>query len=123
MPGSNRAAVFRLHANRDVDTYAEITFVAPTPAGATDRAPPESSLLSRKGDNRMVDAHLVDRARTALRQSPHLARKQLRLEALEGRLVLHGVVGSYYQKQIAQETLRKVDGVEQIENLLQVHWS
>ena len=71
----------------------------------------------------MVDAPLVDRARTALRQSPHLARKQLRLEALEGRLVLHGVVGSYYQKQIAQETLRKVDGVEQIENLLQVHWS
>jgi osmotically-inducible protein OsmY len=71
----------------------------------------------------MVDAPLVDRARTALRLSPHLARKQLRLEALEGRLVLHGVVGSYYQKQIAQETLRKVDGVEQIENLLQVHWS
>jgi osmotically-inducible protein OsmY len=45
------------------------------------------------------------------------------LEANQGRLVLHGVVGSYYQKQIAQETLRKVDGVEQIENLLQVHWS
>jgi osmotically-inducible protein OsmY len=70
----------------------------------------------------MVDAPLVDRARTALERSPHLARKHLRLEAEEGRLVLHGVVGTYYQKQIAQETLRKVDGVEHIENLLQVHW-
>jgi len=71
----------------------------------------------------MVDAPLVDRAHTALRQSPHLARKQFQLEADQGRLVLHGVVGSYYQKQIAQETLRKVDGVEHIENLLQVHWA
>jgi osmotically-inducible protein OsmY len=71
----------------------------------------------------MVDAPLVDRARTALQQSPHLARKQVRLVADQGRLVLHGVVGSYYLKQVAQETLRKVDGVEQIENLLEVHWS
>jgi osmotically-inducible protein OsmY len=71
----------------------------------------------------MVDALLVDRARTALERSPHLARKQVRIEAEQGRLVLHGIVGSYFLKQIAQETLRKVDGVEQIENLLQVHWS
>jgi osmotically-inducible protein OsmY len=71
----------------------------------------------------MVDAPLVDRARTALARSPHLARKQVRLVADQGRLVLHGVVGSYYLKQVAQETLRKVDGVEQIENLLEVHWS
>jgi osmotically-inducible protein OsmY len=71
----------------------------------------------------MVDVQLADLARTALEQSPHLARKQLRLEARKGRIILRGTVASYYQKQMAQETLRKVDGVEEIENHLQVHWS
>ena len=70
----------------------------------------------------MVDTHLVDRARTALERSPHLARKRLRLEARQGRLTLRGVVDSYYQKQMAQETLRKVDGIQAIDNLLEVHW-
>lgn len=71
----------------------------------------------------MVDAQLADLARTALEQSPHLSRKQLRLEARKGRIILRGTVASYYQKQMAQETLRKLDGVEEIENHLQVHWS
>jgi len=46
----------------------------------------------------------------------------LRLEARQGRIILRGTVASYYQKQMAQETLRKIDGVEEIENHLQVHW-
>lgn len=70
----------------------------------------------------MADTHLMDRARTALESSPHLARKQLRVETRQGRVTLHGVVGSYYQKQMAQETLRKIDGVDAIDNLLEVHW-
>ena len=70
----------------------------------------------------MVDAQLIDRARTALSRSPHLGRKQLKLQARQGRLTLEGVVDSYYQKQMAQETLRKIDGVEAVENLLEVHW-
>lgn len=70
----------------------------------------------------MVDAQLVDRAQAALDGSPHLARKRLRLEASQGRIILDGVVGSYYQKQMAQETLRKIDGVEEIDNRLEVHW-
>jgi osmotically-inducible protein OsmY len=70
----------------------------------------------------MVDTQIVDRARTALERSPHLARKQLRLESRAGRLTLRGIVDSYYQKQMAQETLRKVDGIQAIDNLLEVHW-
>jgi osmotically-inducible protein OsmY len=35
---------------------------------------------------------------------------------------LQGTVGSFYQKQMAQELLRRVDGVERIENQLQVSW-
>jgi len=70
----------------------------------------------------MVDTQLVDRARSALERSPHLARKRLKLAARHGRLTLEGVVDSYYQKQMAQETLRRVDGVAEVENLLEVHW-
>jgi hypothetical protein len=31
-------------------------------------------------------------------------------------------VDTFYHKQVAQELLRKVDGVERIVNLLEVHW-
>jgi osmotically-inducible protein OsmY len=37
--------------------------------------------------------------------------------------VLQGVVGTFFQKQMAQEALRRVDGVQQIENNLEVAWS
>jgi osmotically-inducible protein OsmY len=35
-------------------------------------------------------------------------------------VILRGKVGSYFQKQMAQEALRGVDGVEAIENCLEV---
>jgi osmotically-inducible protein OsmY len=70
----------------------------------------------------MAEVHLIDRAQAALDRNPHLARKRLKLEARQGRLTLHGTVGSYYQKQMAQETLRKLDGVAAVENLLEVAW-
>lgn len=68
------------------------------------------------------DSRLANLARAVLEQSPHLARSGLTLEARDGRLVVRGTVRSYFHKQMAQESLRHVDGVEQIENLLEVHW-
>jgi osmotically-inducible protein OsmY len=44
----------------------------------------------------------------------------LRFETEQGRVVLKGVVRSFFQKQMAQEALRRVDGVEQIFNELEV---
>ena len=70
----------------------------------------------------MVERHLIDRAQAALERNPYLARKRFRLEAQHGRLTVHGIVGSYYQKQMAQETLRKLEGVAAVENLLEVNW-
>ncbi|MFM2095979.1 MAG: hypothetical protein RIS70_3103, partial [Planctomycetota bacterium] len=49
--------------------------------------------------------------------------QQLRFEAADGRVVLKGVVRSYFQKQMAQETLRRIDGIVFIENDLEVTWS
>ena len=37
--------------------------------------------------------------------------------------MLRGVVNSYYQKQMAQEAIRRVEGVQSIENHLEVDWS
>ena len=60
---------------------------------------------------------------TALDQNPHLTGRKLRIETHQGRVTLHGVVRSFYQKQMAQETLRSVVGIAQIENHLEVCWS
>jgi len=38
-------------------------------------------------------------------------------------VVLRGVVGTYFQKQMAQEAVRCVDGVDEIANKLQVRSS
>ncbi len=65
--------------------------------------------------NSLVDA--------ALRRSPYFAHRAVQFEADRGRVVLRGTVGSYYHKQMAQEILRRVDGVDRIENQLEVDWS
>lgn len=60
---------------------------------------------------------------SALMQSPYLATKNLRFETHQGRVVLLGKVNSYYQKQMAQETVRRLDGVHHVENHLEVTWA
>jgi hypothetical protein len=70
-----------------------------------------------------VVSAFADQVSSALADNPHLAGRQLRVEAHAGRVTLHGVVNSYYQKQMAQEALRRLDGVREIENCLEVSWS
>jgi osmotically-inducible protein OsmY len=64
--------------------------------------------------------HKVD---NALKSHPNLPRNQLRFEVAAGRVVLQGRVQSYFQKQMAQEALRRIHGVEQIDNQVEVVWS
>ena len=72
----------------------------------------------------MIDrAPLDDRVLSALEHNPYLARRKLRFEASQGRVTLRGVVGTYFQKQMAQEAIRHVDGVDEITNELEVTWS
>lgn len=72
----------------------------------------------------MADAasSFAERVGRAIVANPHLTGRNLRFEAESGRVVLRGVVNTYFQKQMAQEALRYVDGVEQIDNQLQVSW-
>jgi osmotically-inducible protein OsmY len=66
---------------------------------------------------------LSDRISDALTLSPHVPSQKVLVEAAEGRVILKGIVSTFFQKQMAQEVCRRIDGVEQIENLLQVNWA
>jgi osmotically-inducible protein OsmY len=69
-----------------------------------------------------VENALESRISLTIRKSPYLHAHQLRFEAHEGRVVLRGIVNSYFHKQMAQEAVRRVEGVDQVENQLEVHW-
>ncbi|MHB1033828.1 MAG: BON domain-containing protein [Pirellulales bacterium] len=70
-----------------------------------------------------IDMPLDDRVLSALERNPHISRRNLHFETCQGRVTLRGVVGSYYQKQMAQEVLRNLEGVDEIENQLEVNWA
>ena len=78
--------------------------------------------ISNKPVKTMIDMPLDDRVLTALERNPHIARRNLRFETNQGRVTLRGVVGTYYQKQMAQEAVRYVEGVDEIANELEVSW-
>jgi len=65
---------------------------------------------------------LADRVQKAIVHSPYIARAAMQCETSGGRVTLRGRVGSYFQKQMAQEAVLRIDGVTEIENLLEVNW-
>ena len=67
--------------------------------------------------------HLRDQVEQAIEDAPHLNRRHLRFEAKEGHVTIKGTVGSFFQKQMAQEAVRHIDGVNEISNQLEVCWS
>jgi osmotically-inducible protein OsmY len=67
---------------------------------------------------------LLQRISSALETSPYVPHRKVRLEtAANGSIVMRGRVESFFQKQMAQETLRRIDGVEKIVNQLKVNWA
>jgi osmotically-inducible protein OsmY len=66
---------------------------------------------------------LATRVSSAIANNPHLMRRRVHFETQQGRVVLKGTVKTYYQKQMAQEAVRRLDGVDHIENNLEVVWS
>jgi osmotically-inducible protein OsmY len=70
----------------------------------------------------LFDATLAERVSSAIATNPYLSGRKLRFEAQEGCVRLNGVVASYFQKQMAQEVIKRVEGVKQIENELEVTW-
>ena len=66
---------------------------------------------------------LDQRVQSALIKQAGVPQKNLRFEASDGRVTLHGTVHSYYQKQMAQEALRRLEGVQTIDNKIEVSWT
>lgn len=65
---------------------------------------------------------LRQRVDSAIKGNPHLTRHRVFCQEESGIVVLHGRVRSFFQKQMAQETLKRLDGVERVINELQVDW-
>ncbi len=70
----------------------------------------------------MIDIALDDRVMSALDSNPYLSRRKLRFETQEGRVILRGEVSTFFQKQMAQESLKQIEGVDEISNELEVIW-
>jgi osmotically-inducible protein OsmY len=69
----------------------------------------------------MMDTPLFHEVTSALERNPYLSGNELDFEASQGRVTLRGTVPSFFQKQMAQESIRTLDGVHEIQNELQVH--
>jgi osmotically-inducible protein OsmY len=69
-----------------------------------------------------VSKALEEKVSSALRDNPYIQARNLRFETAEGRVTLKGTVASWYQKQMAQESLLRLDGVAGIANELEVCW-
>lgn len=64
---------------------------------------------------------LSDRVHVALARNPYVVQRTVRFEVAEdAEVVLRGTVASYYQKQMAQESLRSIDGIRRVRNELEV---
>jgi len=67
-----------------------------------------------------LELSLHTKVKKAINDNPYLNRRALVFEMHEGRVTLRGVVGSYFQKQMAQESLRTLEEVSEICNELEV---
>ncbi|MCE3014682.1 MAG: BON domain-containing protein [Pirellula sp.] len=67
----------------------------------------------------MTSSPLLHRIDRAIQNNPH-ARRRVYLESVAGRIILRGKVDSFYQKQMIQESLRGIDGIDGITNQLEV---
>jgi len=63
---------------------------------------------------------LQELAYHALSRHPFVAGRNLRIDLDQEDMVLSGVVGSYYHKQLAQESVREIAGTKRIRNDIEV---
>jgi osmotically-inducible protein OsmY len=64
-----------------------------------------------------------EQAVEAIARNPHLRQRRVSLRTHSGAVTLCGQVQSFYEKQMAQESLRDIPGIKRIENRLEVRWT
>jgi osmotically-inducible protein OsmY len=66
-------------------------------------------------------AHQLDELiRHAISQSSLAARQNVRYKVEQEQVFLTGIVNSYYEKQLAQESIGRIQGIRQVHNRLNV---
>src|SRR5450631_3045140 len=55
-----------------------------------------------------------------LHSNGYTALRRLRCEVTDGVVIVHGVVASYYLKQMVQTIVQRVDGIQGVMNLVEV---
>jgi len=84
-----------------------------SPAFGKDRAMIAAATPCRERD-------ILHEAHEALQHRMFSLSRNLTCEFREGLLYLQGRVSSYYQKQVAQEAVRRLDAVDQVVNQIEV---
>ena len=65
---------------------------------------------------------LNERLEKAICNNPRFNGRSLRFEAVDGKVILKGKVSTFFEKQLAQESLRGIEGIDRIDNDLEVTW-
>jgi osmotically-inducible protein OsmY len=64
---------------------------------------------------------IAEVAMERLRDSPYTAMRRISCECKHGVLFLRGRLFSFHEKQVAQETVARIDGVTQVVNEVEVN--
>lgn len=86
----------------------------------SDPAPRTSSGRIQKRELPEGEQLLTQRVQLALRNAGHPALRELEIEVADGVIFLCGSVTSFYQKQLAQVVVQRVNGVRGVVNGLEV---
>ncbi|MFT5524335.1 MAG: hypothetical protein ACI9G1_004261 [Pirellulaceae bacterium] len=78
--------------------------------------------LKLEKDSRRASEAIMKLARERLAKSGHLhvCGKKIRIDHVNDTLVLDGILPSFYLKQLLQEALQGIEGIERIENRVDV---
>jgi hypothetical protein len=77
---------------------------------------------SNRGRQAEAAGEIAAAAKRRIVHEPHLAAQRIWCEFDGARLVLRGQVPSYYCKQLAQEAVSDLEGVERVVNEIEVLW-
>jgi len=72
--------------------------------------------------HRSPSQRIAEEAEARLRNDPHVNRRHISCECHQGVLLLRGELPSFYEKQVAQEAVKGVEGIAGIVNDIEVTW-
>jgi osmotically-inducible protein OsmY len=68
----------------------------------------------------VLPASVSELAESELRRNAYVALKNIGCDYRDGVLVLSGCLPTYYLKQLAQEAVARIDGIERVDNRIEV---